>query len=209
MIVPLQKTKMDSIRSIYRIGHGPSSTHTMAPRRASETFRNRHPEVNSFRVSLYGSMAATGKGHLTDAAIAEAFAGKKLEIRWKPEEVKKVHPNGLFFEALDDQGNTLDSWLTFSTGGGALSDDAAVNSNQYTYKTMDRILELVPIIGEGTLHDAIAAAKAGITSTWGNFQAEGIVARPKTELKARNGNRIITKIKCRDFVGSNAQVTGR
>ncbi len=132
---------MDSIRSIYRIGHGPSSTHTMAPRRASETFRNRHPEVNSFRVSLYGSMAATGKGHLTDAAIAEAFAGKKLEIRWKPEEVKKVHPNGLFFEALDDQGNTLDSWLTFSTGGGALSDDAAVNSNQYTYKTMDRILE--------------------------------------------------------------------
>jgi ATP-dependent RNA circularization protein (DNA/RNA ligase family) len=69
-------------------------------------------------------------------------------------------------------------------------------------------LDVVPIIGEGTLHDAIAAAKAGITSTWGNFQAEGIVARPKTELKARNGNRIITKIKCRDFVGSNAKVSG-
>mgnify|MGYP003542249864 FL=1 len=65
-------------------------------------------------------------------------------------------------------------------------------------------LDVVPIIGEGTLHDAIAAAKAGITSTWGGFQAEGIVARPKTELKTRNGHRIITKIKCRDFVGSNA-----
>lgn len=64
-------------------------------------------------------------------------------------------------------------------------------------------LDVVPIIGEGTLHDAIAAAKAGITSTWGDFQAEGIVARPKTELKTRNGRRIITKIKCRDFVGSS------
>ena len=60
-------------------------------------------------------------------------------------------------------------------------------------------LHVVPIIGEGTLHDAIAAAKGGIASTWGDFQAEGIVARPKTELKTRSGHRIITKIKCRDF----------
>lgn len=64
-------------------------------------------------------------------------------------------------------------------------------------------IEVVPIIGEGTLHDAIAAAKAGIVSTWGEFQAEGIVARPKTELKARNGHRIITKIKSRDFQSGN------
>jgi hypothetical protein len=60
-------------------------------------------------------------------------------------------------------------------------------------------LDVVPVIGEGTLHDAIAAAKTGFTSTWGEFQAEGIVARPKTELKTRDGHRIITKIKCRDF----------
>jgi hypothetical protein len=60
-------------------------------------------------------------------------------------------------------------------------------------------LDVVPIIGEGTLHDAVSWAKKGIVSTWGDFQAEGIVARPKTELNARNGHRIITKIKCRDF----------
>jgi ATP-dependent RNA circularization protein (DNA/RNA ligase family) len=60
-------------------------------------------------------------------------------------------------------------------------------------------IEVVPIIGEGTLHDAITSAKAGIISMWGDFQAEGIVARPKVELKTRNGSRIITKIKCRDF----------
>lgn len=61
-------------------------------------------------------------------------------------------------------------------------------------------VDVVPIIGEGTLYSAIEAAKSGIISTWGDFQAEGIVARPKVELKTRNGHRIITKIKCRDFL---------
>lgn len=60
-------------------------------------------------------------------------------------------------------------------------------------------LDVVPIIGEGTLLDAVNRAKAGITSTWGAFQAEGIVARPKTELNTRSGHRLIAKIKCRDF----------
>ena len=60
-------------------------------------------------------------------------------------------------------------------------------------------LEVTPVIGEGTLLDAVAWAKRGIRSTWGDFQAEGIVAQPKTELHARSGHRLITKIKCRDF----------
>lgn len=61
-------------------------------------------------------------------------------------------------------------------------------------------IDVVPIIGGGSLHDAVAWAKDGITSNWGPFQAEGIVARPKVELKTRNGQRIITKIKCKDFL---------
>lgn len=60
-------------------------------------------------------------------------------------------------------------------------------------------LALVPIIGYGTLHDAVRIVKHGLASMWGDFQAEGIVARPKIELKTRSGDRIITKIKCRDF----------
>ena len=60
-------------------------------------------------------------------------------------------------------------------------------------------LDVVPVIGEGSLHDAVAMCKRGIRSTWGDFEAEGIVARPKTELTTRSGHRIITKIKCRDF----------
>lgn len=60
-------------------------------------------------------------------------------------------------------------------------------------------LDVVPVIGEGTLHDAVKWAKRGIVSTWGIFEAEGIVARPKTELSTRSGHRVIAKIKCRDF----------
>lgn len=61
-------------------------------------------------------------------------------------------------------------------------------------------LDVVPIIGEGTLYDAVNMAKAGFESRWGHFEAEGIVARPKTELCMRSGKRVITKIKCCDFV---------
>ncbi len=61
-------------------------------------------------------------------------------------------------------------------------------------------IDVIPILGEGTLHDAVEWVKRGIRSTWGDFEAEGIVARPKIELRARSGERIITKIKCRDFV---------
>jgi hypothetical protein len=60
-------------------------------------------------------------------------------------------------------------------------------------------IDVVPVIGEGTLRDAVAWAKRGIRSTWGDFEAEGIVARPKTELMTRSGHRLIAKIKCRDF----------
>lgn len=61
-------------------------------------------------------------------------------------------------------------------------------------------LDVVPIVGEGTLYEMIGHAKNGIKSTWGDFQAEGYVARPETELKTRSNHRLITKIKCRDFV---------
>ena len=60
-------------------------------------------------------------------------------------------------------------------------------------------LGIVPIIGEGTLLNMLALAESGYKSTWGDFKAEGIVARPKVELKTRGGQRIITKIKHKDF----------
>ncbi|OQX79431.1 MAG: hypothetical protein B6D64_04905 [Bacteroidetes bacterium 4484_276] len=60
-------------------------------------------------------------------------------------------------------------------------------------------LDIVPIIGQGTIAEMVEKTKTGFTSIWGDFRAEGIVARPSTELKTRGGERIITKIKCKDF----------
>ena len=60
-------------------------------------------------------------------------------------------------------------------------------------------IDVVPVVGSGTLHDMVDLVEAGITSTWGDFQAEGVIARPTTELRNRRGERVITKLKCRDF----------
>ena len=64
---------MKSLRELYRIGTGPSSSHTMGPRNAAEKFLAKHPEAASFQVTLYGSLAATGKGHMTDVAILDTL----------------------------------------------------------------------------------------------------------------------------------------
>jgi len=86
---------MDSLKTLYRIGVGPSSSHTMAPTRAANLFLKKHPEAAKYRVILFGSLAATGKGHLTDKAIEEAFIPRPLEIVWRKQEELPLHPNGL------------------------------------------------------------------------------------------------------------------
>ncbi len=74
---------MDTLKNLYRIGHGPSSSHTMAPRRAAGIFVADHPNTASVRVTLYGSLAATGRGHLTDVAIREVLLPRPVEFVWK------------------------------------------------------------------------------------------------------------------------------
>ena len=114
---------MESIREIYRIGHGPSSSHTMAPRRAAEIFAGRQPAAAAFRVTLYGSLAATGRGHQTDTAITAEMAPRPVEIIWKSDELLPLHPNGMEFEALDRGGKQLEIWRVYSPGGGALLEE--------------------------------------------------------------------------------------
>lgn len=76
---------MKSIKELYRIGTGPSSSHTMGPRKAAEIFLGRHPEAPAFRVTLYGSLAATGKGHMTNVAITDTLQpAAPTEIVWQP-----------------------------------------------------------------------------------------------------------------------------
>lgn len=92
----------------------------MGPKKAATLFRERHPEIETFRVHLYGSLAATGQGHLTDVAIIEAFAPRQVELVWKPDIVLSFHPNGMLFEALRGE-EVIDSWTIFSIGGGDLA----------------------------------------------------------------------------------------
>lgn len=93
----------------------------MGPKKAAELYLERHGDADGFRVTLYGSLAATGKGHMTDAAIIEVLSegGREVEIVWKPEEFLSYHPNGMKFECLRN-GEASDDWTVYSVGGGAL-----------------------------------------------------------------------------------------
>lgn len=114
---------MKSLRELFRIGYGPSSSHTMGPRSAAEQYLQRHSDAQRFRVTLYGSLAATGKGHLTDEAVREVLGAERTEIVWHPEIVLPFHPNGMKFEWLDAQENANDAWTVYSVGGGALAEE--------------------------------------------------------------------------------------
>ena len=116
---------MKSLRELYKIGRGPSSSHTMGPAKAATMFADRHPEAASFEVTLYGSLAATGKGHLTDIAVTDALSDegrKKVDIVWKPEIFLPFHPNGMKFTAKDADGSPTGEWTVYSTGGGTISE---------------------------------------------------------------------------------------
>ena len=139
---------MQTIREIYRIGHGPSSSHTMGPRRAAELFLERHPNAAKYQAHLYGSLSATGKGHLTDVAIMEVIPS--VEIVWH-EEFLPFHPNGLRFMAWDENEQLLEEWTVYSVGGGALSegqDDKPQESpNIYPLTTLTQIAEYCEQMG--------------------------------------------------------------
>lgn len=139
---------MQTIREIYRIGHGPSSSHTMGPRRAAEIFLERHPNAAKYQAHLYGSLSATGKGHLTDAAIIDVIPS--IEIVWH-DEFLPFHPNGLRFMAWDENEQLLEEWTVYSVGGGALSegqDDKPQESpNIYPLTTLTQIAEYCEQMG--------------------------------------------------------------
>ncbi len=135
---------MDSIKDIFKIGVGPSSSHTMGPRLASQRFLARCPQASTFRVTLFGSLAATGKGHLTDKAILDVLGETRTEIVWEPTTFLDFHPNGMRFDGLDAQGTVLDTWEVYSIGGGFLSEGEAqplVKDIAYPYTTMEGILK--------------------------------------------------------------------
>lgn len=114
---------MKSLTELYKIGVGPSSSHSMGPKKAAEFFNKKNPDAHSFRVILYGSLALTGKGHLTDIAIKNGLEPKPVEIVWEYDTFLPEHPNAMKFFALDNTGKELSSWQVYSIGGGDIKDD--------------------------------------------------------------------------------------
>ncbi len=134
---------MKSIRELYRIGYGPSSSHTMAPRRAAEQFKAKHPEAKAFEVTLYGSLAATGKGHMTDVAILNVLeTTAPVEIVWKPQFFFPFHPNGMTFKSFDEKGVKTDEWTVFSVGGGALAEEGKPQGDTPSIYEMNKMSQV-------------------------------------------------------------------
>ena len=135
---------MKSLKELYRIGIGPSSSHTMGPRKAAEIFLAKHPEAKSFEVTLYGSLAATGKGHMTDVAILDTLEPHApTKIIWQPHFFLPFHPNGMMFKSKDKNGKVTDEWTVYSVGGGALAEEGVSTTETPDIYDMSKMTEIL------------------------------------------------------------------
>lgn len=113
------KKKMQSLRALYKIGKGPSSSHTIGPQRASLIFRGEYPQADEITVTLYGSLAKTGRGHMTDKVIEMTLAPKRCRVIFDTEKTDLPHPNTMVFMAFKDN-EELGSMEVYSIGGGSI-----------------------------------------------------------------------------------------
>ena len=138
---------MKTLKELFKIGKGPSSSHTMGPQKAAKIFLENNRGASSFEVTLYGSLAATGKGHMTDIAIIEVLEPiAPVRIIWKPNVFLPFHPNGMKFRSFTNDEKPINEWTVYSIGGGALSegkgDDDMFNSPEvYDMNSMTEIMK--------------------------------------------------------------------
>ena len=132
---------MKSVRSVYKIGHGPSSSHTVGPYNAAVRFGRRHPDADRFRVILYGSLAFTGAGHGTGKAILSGLPGAEIVVDMEEKDIP--HPNTMLFTAFKD-GQEIESVRVFSVGGGSVRFEDEPDEEEreiYPEKNLEEILE--------------------------------------------------------------------
>ncbi len=133
---------MKSITSVYKIGNGPSSSHTVGPYHAAQTFAERYPNAASYEVTLFGSHAFTGGGHGTSKAIENAIPGVK--VIYNRTETDLPHPNTMRFRAFKD-GQEIASTRIFSIGGGSIrfeNESSEEDKEVYPQKNFTEILDL-------------------------------------------------------------------
>ena len=135
---------MESIRQLYKIGYGPSSSHTMGPRNAAGMFLKRNAGAVRFEVVLYGALAATGKGHLTDKSILDVLSpAAPTEIEWQPDVFLPFHPNGMRFKAYSADGSVMDDVTLYSIGGGDVIRDGEERKTSESVYSMTTIAEIL------------------------------------------------------------------
>lgn len=140
---------MESLKELYKIGFGPSSSHTMGPAIAAKRFKEKNPDATSYKVELYGSLALTGKGHLTDEIIRQVLGKDLVEIKFNYNQTYTYHANGMKFKAYID-GKKIDEWLCFSVGGGSLKElDEPRKSAENLYKenNFEEVLDFCKVKG--------------------------------------------------------------
>lgn len=147
---------MQSLRELYKIGNGPSSSHTMGPKRAVEWFKNQNPTADRFDVYLYGSLAFTGKGHLTDKIIEKTLAPTETNIIFDTEFACTKHPNTMDIVGFKD-GEEIARNRVYSVGGGTIEIEGmatAIVPNIYNLSKFNDIEEYCLKNNKG-LHDYV------------------------------------------------------
>ena len=134
---------MKSLRELYRIGRGPSSSHTMGPAAAAQAFLARTPGAARYEVELHDSLAATGRGHFTDRAVKEVLGARRTKVVWIPDFGDDFHPNGMRLTAFAANGERIQQWDAYSIGGGAICEKGREVQSRtvYRYRNMTEMLE--------------------------------------------------------------------
>lgn len=118
--VKSRPTGMKSLRDLYKVGLGPSSSHTMGPEAACKYFKSKNSDADEFKVILYGSLAKTGIGHGTDRVIKKTLGNVKSTIEFNYDEAYIPHPNTMDMLAYKN-GKETDRARIMSVGGGKIS----------------------------------------------------------------------------------------
>lgn len=132
---------MKSLKELYKIGRGPSSSHTIGPEKAAKLFMQKTPDATEYKVVLYDSLAKTGKGHGTDRVLKKTF-DKPCTVVFCDEEQNFRHPNAMDMYALKKDGETLSYWRVYSVGGGAIEIEGEKSFEPidvYPHKTFEEI----------------------------------------------------------------------
>ena len=134
---------MQSLRELYKIGRGPSSSHTMGPERAINIIKNKYSSADFYKIDLFGSLALTGKGHGTDRIVEETLSPVKCEINFDKKSPCDVHPNTMDVYAYKGD-MLLGKETVYSVGGGSVvfkGEDAQAIKDVYPHNSFSEIAE--------------------------------------------------------------------